>query len=1412
MKSRTVVALVLLLAALLSPPCGNAQTTAAVDIPEPLAPWETWVRHGHEEMACPTSFDGQGPRRCQWPSRLYLDVSDQGGIFELSVALFAPSRVTLPGNGDHWPVSVVVDGQPIPTTAHRGRPGVWLPAGGYQIRGEFIWDRLPERIAVPPAVGLVVLNIDGRTLPATRQDTDGWLSLHGEHRKTRREDSMRVAVFRLVEDDIPMRVVTRALVQVSGRPREIRLPDLLPAHSTVMAIDSPLPAKIDAAGTLLAQARPGTWDIRVTVRLAGPVGSLPSGKGGYGEEIWSFKAHNGLRMVNVSGAPAVEPSRTRMPEEWQGFPAYLMTPGKTLQIETIRRGDPDPAPDRLILERTWWLDFDGTGFTVHDRINGSLSRTWHLAMAGPMALGRVAVDGRDQLITRQGADNAPGVQLRQGQLAMEADSRLVRKGAVLPAIGWDHDFQQTSGWLNLPPGWTLFSAGGVDIPAGAWLQRWSLLDFFLVLIIAVSTWKVRSPLTAILALITLVLIFHEPGAPRTIWLHLLAVSALLKYLPAGWFRRLVVLWGVGAAIVLAVTALPFIVQQVRGAIYPQLSTGTERFGFLTSALKMEMASDEVAAPAPPMVSKQRERLARVKSAPAAPLERRIDLAPEADALIQTGPGLPQWRWRSVRLQWNGPVDRHQTIRLWLVSPLMNLVLGLARALLLLLLIAGFIDWRSWRNGLPNALAKGSATLMLMLLLFPAPPVDAEGSAGGFPPPALLDELRDRLFEPPRCLPRCAEISRLELAATPDQLRMILEAHGQADSAIPLPVSGRFWQPARVLLNNAPADTLTRDTRGNLWMLLPQGVHEVKLIGSTTGIEEIRFTFPMPPVTGTYAGVGWMAQGFQDEGKVATTVTLTRVKAEGQPVSTVSKTDIPAFFALTRTLHLGLQWEATTRIHRMTAPGTPELLDVPLLEGASLTTPGLTVKNGKVQIAMGPDDTEMDFATILPVLPAIQLTAPADVPWTETWILDAGTMWRCKPHGLVVIHHQDADRNWRPQWEPWPGETVTIDVTRPEAVSGRTITIDSARLALTPGRRFSRTELTLAIRTSKGAQHQLELPENANLERVAINGRSLPVRQDGRLVNLPLEPGTQSVVLNWLQLQGIASRIDGPTVNIGSPAVNATVQFKMPEHRWILFAGGPRLGPAVRFWSYLFVVIAIAIALGRTNLTPLGTVGWILLGLGLAQSLAPVAVLVVGWLLALGLRCHTQPSSRKTVFNAGQILLALLTVAALAGLYGAIEHGLLGNPDMQIAGNGSTRFQLNWTQDRIDGAMPVPWVISLPQWVYHLLMLFWSIWLAFSLISWLRWGWTCFSNPSRWKPIRWRRRKRKAAAPDNGSWSGITACGLRQNASLGSPQQGCRNCMCRSYPRRRGSSIWSGSLALRGNPARPEGQLAPTRSV
>ncbi len=70
-----------------------------------------------------------------------------------------------------------------------------------------------------------------------------------------------------------------------------------------------------------------------------------------------------------------------------------------MAFKEIRRGDPDPAPDQIHLKRNWWLDFDGNGFTIQDRIHGTMSQQRNLAMDLAGILGRISIDGTYQLIT-----------------------------------------------------------------------------------------------------------------------------------------------------------------------------------------------------------------------------------------------------------------------------------------------------------------------------------------------------------------------------------------------------------------------------------------------------------------------------------------------------------------------------------------------------------------------------------------------------------------------------------------------------------------------------------------------------------------------------------------------------------------------------------------------------------------------------------------------------------------------------------------------------------------------------------------------------------------------------------------------------------------------------------------------------
>jgi hypothetical protein len=354
------------------------------------------------------------------------------------------------------------------------------------------------------------------------------------------------------------------------------------------------------------------------------------------------------------------------------------------------------------------------------------------------------------------------------------------------------------------------------------------------------------------------------------------------------------------------------------------------------------------------------------------------------------------------------------------------------------------------------------------------------------------------------------------------------------------------------------------------------------------------------------------------------------------------------------------------------------------------------------------------------------------------------IWHVRFSGIPAIYHRQTGGAWQPEFRPWPGEQVQLAVTRPQGIEGQTRTIDRSRLVLTAGKRATAAELTLTLRSSQGQQHTLTLPEGAQLESVRIDGSAVPIRQDGRRVTLPLKPGSQDIDLQWKEARGIGWWFASPVVDLGIASVNTRIVIKPGFDRWVLLTGGIRQGPAVLFWGVLIVVVLIALALGRVRGTPLHTGSWILLGIGLSTVTPFSALLVAAWIFALYARGRSTGPADAGRFDALQIALVLLTAVAMAALFHAVSNGLLGNPEMQIAGNGSAHGLLNWYQDRSDSTLPQAWVVSLPVLAYRFLMLGWSMWMAFALIRWLRWGWGCFTHGRLWIPLR-----QTAGGADNG---------------------------------------------------------------
>ncbi len=1348
----------------------QAKPLTPAQVPEPLKPWISWVVQDNPELACPFLYNSYEQKRCSWPTQLALDLTPAKGTFSISWRVYKESWVSLPGDSKHWPLNVTVNGKPALVMDKNGIPSIKLAAGTdhlakYQIKGEFLWDVIPDNLSIPDDTGLISLTVNGLSIPAPAiKDGQLWLkeSESGQSKPENIQNALGIQVFRKIIDEVPLQTLTRLELDVSGEQREVKLVNPLLNGFIPLQLQSPLPARLDPDGQLIVQVRPGQWQIEILARsvkepdvLSFPSPHAPKLESGNEQdwpeaEIWVFEARPELRIVEIEQLNAIDASQTNLPEDWKSLPAYKISQGQAMVFKVIRRGDPEPEPNQLTINRKLWLDFDGKGYTVNDTINGKMTSGWRLNALPDTQLGKVTLDGNNQLITQPAGTDKQGVEVRKGMIMLNADSRIKGDVNSMSAVGWEQSFHNVSAELNLPPGWRLLAASGVDNVPDSWISRWTLLDLFLVLITALATGRLWNHYWGALALLTLVIIWHEPGAPHYVWLNILAATALLGVLPKGRFHKMT-RWYLNLCwLALVVIAVPFMISQVRMGIYPQLEYPWQALQVANRAESPMPSPATMPMEAMDAVQQQLGEVAKRASSKneyesAMPEQKatgdyygssavsleRVD----PKAKVQTGPGLPQWQWHKIYLSWNGSVDSGQQLDLWYLSPRMTMLLNFLRVVLvamLALLMFGVAE-KFMPHFIPKpGRGKGAAPLMLWFLLLqllsiPSPKVYAD-----YPSEAMLNELKTRLqeVEIPDCLPGCAQIQQMNMAIADKTIEITLQIDAQESVTLPLPSEYNQWFPNQVLDNGEPAQALYR-YNNNLWINLQKGGHQIILKGLTPLLSKFTLPLPLKPNRVTVEKSGWEVVGLHENGWADEQLQFSRIQQtrEDKTKPVLEPGVLPPFVRVERLLSVGLDWRVITQIIRMSPADSAVVLTVPLLPGESVTSPGVRVKDNAVEVNMAAQQTVMQWESTLEKSDKIELTASQTDQWIEVWKADISPIWHIDPSGIAMIH-LNSEGQWLPEWHPWPGEKITLQITRPQAVEGQTLTIDSSSLGIKPGQRTQDAELKISLRSSQGTQHTLTLPEKAVLQSIAINGQTQPIRQQGRKLTFPVNPGNMDVQISWQEVKAIATAVTTPWLDLGQGSVNTNLSISLGQDRWVLFVMGPRMGPAVLFWGVLIVIFILSLGLGKIPLTPLKNWHWFLLLVGLSQIPMAFAGIVIAWLMLLGWRAD-QSATELRYFNTLQIIIGVLTVLALGVLFGAVAQGLLNSPDMLITGNQSSAFLLNWYQDRSLPFLPTATVISVPLIVYRLLMLAWALWLAVSLLNWLKWGWGCFSNNGLW---------------------------------------------------------------------------------
>ncbi len=1306
------------------------------EIPEPLRGWEGWATWDDSDRACPAPYQDPAKRLCFWPSRLAIEIESDSGRFDLEVSVFRETWIPLPGGGDVWPVDVKANGALLPVVEHDGRPSVKLLAGAYRLEGSYRWNETPPSMPLPREIGILALTLEGESVESPAWDAEGvlWLKRDGSAEEADK-NFLGVKVYAVIEDGIPLWLRTQIELVVSGKSRQEEIGSVLPEGWRLAAVDSPIPVAVDGAGRVKVQVRPGKWTLQLDAfRLDNPKEFRygPEAKPAVADELIGFRARPDFRIVEIAGATSVDVSQTTFPDKWRNLPVYRWDTASPFRIEERMRGMGVQKPEGLSIARALWLDESGHGLTFRDQINGRMQQIWRLDAAQGQDLGAVRSGGQGQLITRNPQNGAPGIEIRTRDINLEATGRIER-AEELSATGWQSDADTLNVTLNLPPGWRLFALFGADWVRGDWLTAWTLLDLFLLLIFSLAVLRLWGFGAAVLAFLAFALSYHEPGAPRYVWLVLLMPIALLRVVSAGWGRRLVNVWKWLTIAAFVFILVPFVARQVQQALYPQLENVRPSLGAM---------SEFKEGPVPPRPVQEGQimdsSVPRAKGTVDGLRKQAVqdsNLMYEANARIQTGPGVPEWSWRTVTFGWNGPVLASQEVKPFLISISLERGLTVLRVVLVLALAGILLNAQRLRRSIFGAPGQAAALFLGVLWTGAATPAQAQ-----MPEPSMLETLRQRLLETSDAYPRAADIPSVFL--TLDDRRIIIDAeiHAAIRTAVPLP--GRFpaWTPVLVLVDGKPDVALRRDD-GYLWVVLPEGVHRVRVEGLVADFGEWEWTFQLKPHRVTIDAPGWTFSGVRPDGVPEQQVFFARKQKSAAGEASYDRQDFQTVAAIDRNLELGLVWQVRSKVTRLSPAGQAIALRIPLLSGENVLTSNVIVREGFIEVRLGANDSEFAWESELPAVDRIKLSTNVDDSWVERWHLIASPVWNLTISGLAPTF-EPGNPELIPVWHPWPGEGVELAVSRPEAIAGATVTVAGGTHEIALGKRQRVSKLDLSLRSSLGEDFLVGLPADAEVTSLAHNGETIPVRKDGTKVIVPLRPGQQSISVGWKINAPLGFRATAEEIRLAVQSANINTFIRVPDNRWILWADGPLRGPAVRFWSILVCALLAAWVLGRISLSPLRCFEWMLLAIGLTQVPLPAALAVIGWLFFLVWRGRASFLSLPSWgYNLLQIFLILLTAAALVILVAVVAEGLLGDPEMFIVGNRSSRTFLRWYQARSDAILPRPGCISVSIWWYRLLMLAWALWLAASLIRWLRWAWNQFSGGG-----CFRRMGRKALTP------------------------------------------------------------------
>ena len=445
--------------------------------------------------------------------------------------------------------------------------------------------------------------------------------------------------------------------------------------------------------------------------------------------------------------------------------------------------------------------------------------------------------------------------------------------------------------------------------------------------------------------------------------------------------------------------------------------------------------------------------------------------------------------------------------------------------------------------MPRGMRGAAASAVLLVVAF-AGVTPARAQAPGNPGGELLGELKSRLTAPPRCAPRCAEITEANVTVNGERLDVVLQVSTLANIAVAMPHASDRWQLEDVSVDGRASVAIARNRDASLWVPLTPGAHSVRLSGRLAAAESVQLAFPQPPRVIDVRASGWTVSGVNESRLVAGLLELSRERTEQRAGPTLEAgSEFPGFVRVERVFNLDLDWTIDTEVRRVAPQRAALSVEIPLVKGESVLTPGVEVRNGETAlVGLTTGESATRWHSGLSRADSLELSMPADAPRSEVWSFLVNPQWSVAFEGFAPVLPENVNGAvWVFRYMPRPGEKLVLKVTRPKPVSGTTLAIDSVKQTIDVGGRSSNTTLKFSVRSTQGGRHVIKLPPDARVTSVLFDAQPQQLRPEKGELPLSLMPGSHDVQVQWERSQG--RRADSPA---GGRSAIAREQHPVPD--------------------------------------------------------------------------------------------------------------------------------------------------------------------------------------------------------------------------------------------------------------------------